>query len=203
HMFARADDDRDQLVDVQRCLEACLQMMANELRHRARVVRDLRPVPPVRANDARLGQVFLNLLVNAAHALPEGREAENEVRLASWTDELGRAVVEVADNGSGIAPAALRHVFDPFFSTRPVGVGTGLGLAVAHRIVTGFGGEITVASEEGRGSTFRVTPPPGRALPAPPAIAAPTRPPAPPARALLRDEEELGARRIRRAPDPP
>jgi len=199
HMFARADDDRDQLVDVQRCLEACLQMMANELRHRARVVRDLRPVPPVRANDARLGQVFLNLLVNAAHALPEGREAVNEVRLASWTDDKGQAIVEVADNGSGIAPAALRHVFDPFFTTRPVGVGTGLGLAVAHRIVTGFGGDIAVTSEEGRGSTFRVTLPAGRASSSPPAIAPAARAPARRGRVLVVDDEELVGRVIRRA----
>jgi len=197
-MFSRADEERSELVDLKRCLDSCLQMAANELRHRAHVIRDYHPVGAVRANDARLGQVFLNLLMNAAQALPEGREQENQVRVALGSDARGYAVVEVADNGSGIDPATLRRVFDPFFTTKPVGVGTGLGLAIAHRIVTGFGGELSVESELGRGSTFRVALPMSSTVLAPSAPAVKPRAAARRGRVLVVEDDELVGVAIRR-----
>jgi PAS domain S-box-containing protein len=155
-IFSRSEDvERRGPVDVQRVLDSSLRMAWNEIRHRARLVKDFEPVPPVLANDARLGQVFLNLIVNAAQAIPEGRADKNEVRVV--TRMVGRKVViEVRDTGSGMPPEVLQRLFTPFFTTKPVGVGTGIGLSICHRIISGLGGEIGVESEVGKGTTFRI-----------------------------------------------
>jgi PAS domain S-box-containing protein len=149
------DVERRGPVDVQRVLESSLRMAFNEIRHRARLVKDYGNVPPVLANDSRLGQVFLNLIINAAQAIPEGRAEGNEVRITTRMFE-GKVAVEVRDTGGGIAPAAMKNLFTPFFTTKAIGQGTGIGLSICHRIVTSLGGEISVESELGVGSTFRV-----------------------------------------------
>jgi PAS domain S-box-containing protein len=154
-MFSRAEENRVEPIDVHRVLELSINMTYNELRHRARIVRDFVELPPVDASDGRLTQIFLNLLVNAAQAIPEGNADRNEVRVV--TRVVGRQVlIEVRDTGMGIAPEHQRQVFDPFFTTKPVGVGTGLGLAICQSIVSGIGGEIQVESDVGKGSTFRI-----------------------------------------------
>ncbi len=107
------------------------------------------------ASEQRLGQVFLNLLVNAAQAIPEGNAAGNQVRVATRLDG-DRVVVEVQDTGAGMPPQVRDRIFDPFFTTKPAGVGTGLGLTICHGIVAGLGGDIQVDSEVGVGTTFRV-----------------------------------------------
>jgi PAS domain S-box-containing protein len=165
--FSRLEEERIGVVDLIPVLELSINMAFNEIRHRARLVKDYGKLPLVDADDARLGQVFINLLVNAAQALPEGRTTDdNEIRIITSTDAAGRAVVEVRDTGPGIAPALLTRIFDPFFTTKPVGIGTGLGLAICHNIIAGMGGEISVLSELGRGTTFRVVLPASRgALP--------------------------------------
>ncbi len=145
---------------VRDALESSLRMAFNEVRHRARVVKDYAPTPAVNGSEARLGQVFLNLIVNAAQAIPEGRIDENTIRITTRTDKEGRAVVEVADTGSGIPAEHLPNLFAPFFTTKPVGIGTGLGLPICQRIVMQMGGTIEVESEVGKGTTFRVTIPP-------------------------------------------
>jgi signal transduction histidine kinase len=132
-------------------------MAAHELRGRARVVEDCADIPPVQGNAARLGQVFLNLIINAAQAIAPGRAEENEIRVTARLGELGRVTVDVSDTGSGIAPEILERIFEPFFTTKPVGEGTGLGLAVCRSVVTSMGGDITVESQLGRGTTFRIT----------------------------------------------
>jgi nitrogen-specific signal transduction histidine kinase len=156
-MFSRAEEDaRPEAVDVHRVLETAISMASNEIRHRARLVRDYtEPAPWVSANEGRLGQVFLNLLVNAAHAIPEGGVERNEIRLVTRAHSEGVAI-EVHDTGSGIPAENLERLFEPFFTTKPVGVGTGLGLSICQDIVTGFGGRMEVRSEVGKGSTFRV-----------------------------------------------
>jgi signal transduction histidine kinase len=143
-------------VDVQRLLDSSLRMSRNELRHRACVVKHYEPVPPVYTNEARLGQVFVNLLVNAAQAIAEGRADDNEVRVSTRVDDHGNVVVDISDTGGGISPELLERVFDPFFTTKPPGQGTGLGLAIAQGIVADHGGRIELVSAVGRGSTFRV-----------------------------------------------
>jgi C4-dicarboxylate-specific signal transduction histidine kinase len=129
-MFSRADEQKRGAVRLHRVLESALNMVWNEIRHRARLVKDFGDVPAVEGNESRLHQVFLNLLINAAQAIPEGLGDRNEIRVVTRTDEQGRAVVEVRDTGVGIAKEHLPKLFDPFFTTKPVGVGTGLGLSI-------------------------------------------------------------------------
>jgi CheY-like chemotaxis protein len=126
------------------------------VRPRARLIWDIGDVPPVRGSEGRLGQVFLNLIVNAAHAIPEGNPEAHVIRLAVRREPDGKVAISVSDTGVGIAPEDLSRIFDPFFTTKPAGVGTGLGLWVCHNIVTAFGGALDVSSEVGRGTTFRV-----------------------------------------------
>ncbi|WP_193409844.1 ATP-binding protein [Myxococcus hansupus] len=154
--FSRGDDEVATAVNVQSVLESAITLARSELKLRAQIVRDYREVPLVEGNEGRFGQVFLNLLINAAQAIPMGRSEHNEVRL-SLRSAGDRVIVEVRDTGMGMPPEVRARIFDPFFTTKPVGEGTGLGLSICHGIVTGFGGEISVESEEGRGSTFRVS----------------------------------------------
>ncbi len=178
----------EDVVDVNAVVEFALKMADNEIRHRARLVRALGPVPPVAGGDARLGQVVLNLLVNAAQAIAEGDAARNEIRVATSADADGHVVIEVSDTGCGIDPEALPRIFDPFYTTKPVGRGTGLGLSISHRIGSARGGESGVESRPGRGSEFRVRLPAARAdLRVPPA-AVPS--PAGRARVLVVDAEK-------------
>lgn len=157
-IFSRsADEERRGPVNVKRVLESSLRMAWNEIRHRAVLVKEYGDVPPVEANDARLGQVFLNLIVNAAQAIREGQAEQNLIRVSTRMDESSRrVVVEIRDTGCGIPADRLPRIFDAFFTTKPVGVGTGLGLSICHRIVTGLGGEIQVDSQVDNGTTFRV-----------------------------------------------
>jgi CheY-like chemotaxis protein len=119
-------------------------------------VRDYRDVPLAAASGPRLGQVALNLVLNAIESMPPRQDPPGELRVRTLVDDSGRVAFEVEDTGAGIAPATIGRIFDPFFTTKPVGSGTGLGLAICHQIVAGFGGEITVRSTLGRGSAFRV-----------------------------------------------
>jgi len=159
-IFSRGDDRR-RLCDVRAVLESTIRMAQTEVRHRARVVRDFREVPAIEANEASLGQIFLNLIINAAQAIPDGHLDDHEIRVVTRSDAAGDAVVEVRDTGLGIPPENLARIFDPFFTTKPVGIGTGLGLAICHRLVTAMGGDISVESVVGVGSVFRVTLPHG------------------------------------------
>ena len=175
--FSRVDSADNADVDVRQVLESTLNLAATEIRHRARLVKQFGEVPPVRANESRLGQVFLNLLVNAAQAIPGGTPERHEIRVATRVGSGNRVVVEVADTGMGIAAKHLPRLFDPFFTTKEPGVGTGLGLSICHSLVAALGGEIHVESEPGKGSTFRVLLP--ASLPAKPAAEPPAPPPAP------------------------
>ncbi len=158
--FAQAEEQRRAPVDLGPVLEVALEMVTNEIRHRGRLVAELGCTPLVDADEARLGQVFMNLLMNATQALPDRSDDAQEIRVLTSTDDGGRAVIEVRDTGAGIPAALVGRIFDPFFTTKPIGVGTGLGLSICHNLVRAMGGEITVSSEEGRGTTFRVVLPP-------------------------------------------
>jgi PAS domain S-box-containing protein len=154
--FSRADGETRRPVDLAEVAEGAIKITGHEIRHRARVLTSFEPVRPVWANEARLEQVVINLLMNAAQAVPETRSEENEIRVTVRELADGRAVLEVSDNGEGIPMDVQSRIFDPFFTTKPVGVGTGLGLSICHGIVTSLGGQIAVYSEPGRGATFRV-----------------------------------------------
>jgi PAS domain S-box-containing protein len=157
-VFARAEDRR-RPVDVTTVLESALRMVSHDLRYRARLVRDYGEVPPVLGNEARLGQVFLNLLRNAIQAFRDDDVDRHEIRIATSLDARGRVIIAIADNGSGIPPELQSRVFTPFFTTKPQGVGTGLGLSICHRIITDLGGEITFGSLVGQGTEFRIAVP--------------------------------------------
>ncbi len=154
--FSRADGETRRRVDLTAVAEAAIKITGHEIRHRARVTTWFEAVRPVWANEARLVQVVINLLMNAAQAVPETRAEDNEIRVTVREDAEGRAVLEVADNGEGIRPDVLSRIFDPFFTTKPVGLGTGLGLSICHGIVTSLGGQIAAYSEPGEGAAFRV-----------------------------------------------
>jgi signal transduction histidine kinase len=193
-LFSRSNDSNAGTLDIRKVCDSSARMAWNEIRHRARLVKDYGAVPPIQANESRVGQVLLNLIVNAAQALPDGHADANEIRIVTGTDEAGWAVVEVRDTGSGIPAQNLERIFDAFFTTKPVGVGTGLGLALCRRIVDELGGTITVQSEVGKGTAFRVAFPPARDERA---VLQPSAAPPPPrtrARVLLVDDEAaLGA----------
>ena len=155
-VFSRGETERRDPVDLRRTLESCINMARNEIRHRARLVKDFGPTPLILANEGRLAQVFLNLLLNAAQAIPDGDAETNEIHVTT-RETNGCATVEISDTGTGIAPEHLGRLFEPFFTTKPIGVGTGLGLSICHGIVRNLGGTIEVQSQQGVGSLFRVT----------------------------------------------
>jgi nitrogen-specific signal transduction histidine kinase len=158
--FSRPSTDQQMRTDVNRVLQSCLDMVAHELRPRAQIVTDLQDVPAVLANETRLSQVFVNLLINAAHAIEPSSTQSNEVRVRTSLDVAGRVIVEVIDSGRGMDSELLQKIFDPFFTTKDVGQGTGLGLSICHGIVKSLGGEIQVESAVGRGTCLRVVLPP-------------------------------------------
>ncbi len=154
------EEEKMEPVDIAEVLDAVTRVAAHEVGHRARLACDYGRVPPVFGRRAQLQSIFLNLLVNATQAIPEGKAHENAIRVVTRTDEAGRVVIEVTDTGTGILPEHLPHIFDPFFTTKPPSRGFGLGLSVARDIVTSLGGEILAESAIDRGTTFRVVLPP-------------------------------------------
>jgi signal transduction histidine kinase/CheY-like chemotaxis protein len=162
--FSRVEEEQREPVDLNGIIQGAVNMSSSELKHRARVALELGEIPAVLGSRGRLSQVFLNLLINAAQAMEEPDAAGNQVRVRTWAEEE-RVLAEVQDTGQGIAPDLLGRLFEPFFSTKPVGVGTGLGLPICHGIVSSLGGQIEVESEVGRGSRFVVSLP--RAIEAP------------------------------------
>jgi signal transduction histidine kinase len=154
--FSRGGVGPSTLVDVRGVAESAAQMSLHEVVHRARLVRDLREVPPVMANEGALGQVFLGLIINAAQAIPLGDARDNEVRVATCTDDHGNVVIEVSDTGAGIPADVLPRIFDPFFTSKVAERAAGLGLSIAYGTVRRFGGDILVSSTPGHGTTFRV-----------------------------------------------
>jgi two-component system, NtrC family, sensor kinase len=159
NQFSRSDDSRLLPVDARRPLEFALAMAEPQISARAKVTRDFGALPLVRASETRLTQIFLNLIINAAHAVADSERSE--IGIVTRTGAKGHAVIEVHDSGRGIPPDALRHIFEPFYTTKAPGMGTGLGLTICHDIVTSLGGSIEVESSEGCGSLFRVILPSG------------------------------------------
>src|SRR5882724_5180253 len=152
--FSRAGGAGGEFLDIEAVLEATIRVAWNEIRHRARLVKRYAGLPLVCGDEARLGQVFLNLIVNAAQAI-EGEPADNEIVVSTRREE-GFAIIEVSDTGGGIAEADLPRVFEAFFTTKAGSSGVGLGLSICRGIVASLGGEISVSSEPSRGTTFKV-----------------------------------------------
>src|SRR5450759_403933 len=150
--FSRTDVvDEWQWADLHRGLDSTLNIVANEIKYKAEVVKEYGQLPDIECLASQLNQVFMNLLVNAAHAIEE----KGVITLRSG-QELDQVWVEIADTGNGVPPENLNRIFDPFFTTKPVGKGTGLGLSLSYSIVQKHHGHIDVSSEVGKGTTFRV-----------------------------------------------
>jgi PAS domain S-box-containing protein len=213
--FSRSEDEQRVSLELPGVIEAAIRLTRNEIRHRAQLVRELGPVPAVIADDGRLTQVFINLLINAAHAIPEGRSDGNRITVRLRTDDQGRAVIEIEDTGCGIAADVQSRIFDPFFTTKDVGEGTGLGLTICHGIISGLGGQITIESARGGpratepdaalrapATVVRVVLPP--AIDATVALPVPASEPSPPhggphrPRVMLVDDEPLVAQTMER-----
>ncbi len=201
--FSRAEDDRRARVDVNEVLEAALQLAQNQLRHRATMEKDLGQLRPAYGNAGRLSQVFLNLLINAVQALDESKTPSNRITIGTRL-EGDEVVCTIRDNGRGIHPDQLPHIFDPFYTSKPVGLGAGLGLSICHEFITAMGGTIQATSAQGEGACFTIR------LPAVDHAAAedePVLPVAVPrdqvagpacARVLVVDDEEMITKSIRR-----
>jgi signal transduction histidine kinase len=157
--LSHAGNDKREAVNLEKILDESIVVTANNIQHRAHLSKTYAGVPMVLGNADALGQVFLNLLVNAAQAIPEGNAFGNVITVGTGFDGA-HVVVEIADSGNGIPPDVLPHVFDPFFTTKPADEGTGLGLAICQRIVTDHGGRLTIESEVGRGTLCRLLLPP-------------------------------------------
>jgi CheY-like chemotaxis protein len=153
--FSRRTDESTGVVDVNTLLESAAAMLGNEVRHHAHIELDLGDVPLVSATEARLGQVFLNIIHNAAQSIAPGNVDKEEIRVTSCV-ENDMVVVEIRDTGCGIPPTDFKKIFDTFYTTKPAGVGTGLGLAICRRVIGELGGQIDVASVVGEGTTFRI-----------------------------------------------
>jgi two-component system, cell cycle sensor histidine kinase and response regulator CckA len=198
--FSRSEEEKRVPIALSDVLAAAIRLTGNEVKHRAVLVLDLAPTPAVLADDGRLTQVFINLLINAAHAIREGNTDANRITVRTRTAPDGRAITEIEDTGAGMPPEILARAFDPFFTTKEVGVGTGLGLSICHGIISGLGGQITIDSAPGRGCLVRVVLPPAAAeaqpaSPATPALAeiAPRR-----RRVLIVDDEPKIAQALER-----
>ncbi|MDM3888835.1 ATP-binding protein [Pseudomonas sp. BCRC 81390] len=151
--FSRVDSSQDwQLADLQQGIESTLNIVASELRHKADLVKDYQPLPQVECLPSQINQVVMNLLVNATQAMGAER---GRITLRTGANDAW-VWIEVADNGCGIPAESLQKIFDPFYTTKPIGQGTGLGLSLSYGIIKRHGGEIHVTSEVGIGTTFRV-----------------------------------------------
>ena len=149
--FSRVDKSEYKQADLNECLRSTINIVWNEIKYKATLKKELGEIPRTRCYPQQMNQVFMNLLVNAAHAI----EQQGVITVRSW-EEDGYVCITVADTGQGIPEANLNRIFEPFFTTKEVGKGTGLGLSITYDIVKKHNGEITVQSEPGKGTVFTV-----------------------------------------------
>lgn len=147
--FSHANSDMLEFVDLHSKIESTLNVVWNEIKYKANVIRDYGNIPEIECNPSQVNQVIMNLLVNAAQSIAEHGDITIRTRLVNSSVKI-----EIIDTGSGISPENIRKVFDPFFTTKPIGVGTGLGLSISSSIVRKHHGELGVTSEIGKGSCF-------------------------------------------------
>jgi two-component system NtrC family sensor kinase len=147
------------LADVNQCVDSTANIVWTMMKHSVELKKDYRDLPALRCHPMQLKQVFMNLLVNAYHAIEENFDAASEavgvIEISTRVRDEG-IEIRVRDTGAGIAEENLQRIFDPFFTTKEVGAGTGLGLSTSYGIVKKHGGEMTVTSEPGKGACFEV-----------------------------------------------
>jgi CheY-like chemotaxis protein len=185
---------------VGKAVNAAVSMAQAQARPRAQLVLDLADTPPVLGKEHEVAQVVLNLVINAIQAVPEGRPADHEVRVSTLVGHDGFIELVVRDTGAGIAAELLDRIYDPFFTTKEVGGGSGLGLSICLGIVRGMGGTIEARSEVGQGTTFTVRLPAAPALPE--QAASHCTPRRRRARILVLDDEVMVCAAVRRSLEP-
>jgi len=151
--FSRAEQESIGPVYLNQVAQRAIDMASNQIKFKARLIKNFGSIPTIIANEGRLAQVLLNLLVNAAHAIEEGARHRNEIRVRTWCED-GNVVAEVSDTGKGIPAKHIPHIFEPFYSTKESGQGTGMGLSICRAILARFGGEIEVQSVVDTGTRF-------------------------------------------------
>ena len=151
--FSHVDQAEWQCVDLHKGIDSTLNIVHNEIKYNAEVIKEYGIIPPVECMASQLNQVFMNMLINASHAIGEGNHGKITIRTGAENDMVW---VEFSDTGKGVAPENMKRIFDPFFTTKPVGKGTGLGLSLSFGIIEKHYGRIEVGSEAGSGATFRV-----------------------------------------------
>jgi two-component system NtrC family sensor kinase len=150
--FSHADtSDEPQWANLHTGIDSTLNIVWNEIKYKAEVNKAYGDIPDIQCLPSELNQVFMNMLVNAAHAIEE--RGVISIRTGQEGDQVW---VEIADSGKGIEEANIKRIFDPFFTTKPVGKGTGLGLSLSYSIVQKHHGRIDVSSEVGKGTVFRI-----------------------------------------------
>ncbi len=153
--FSRADSSTMEEANINQCLDSTINIIWNQIKYVAELVRDYSELPLVVCNAQQLNQVFLNLLVNASHAIQAKGEENGTVTVSTWADHQN-IYIAVSDTGCGMSKEVQARIFEPFFTTKDVGKGTGLGLSISFEIIKKHGGELTVESIEGEGSTFTI-----------------------------------------------
>jgi len=149
--FARKDKDETSLINLQGVLDEVLNILNNELKYTCEIAKEFEAIPLVKCNPQKLGQVFMNLLLNAKQAI----DGKGKITIRTYKKD-DYVCVDIVDTGRGIPPEIMNEIFLPFFTTKPVGLGTGLGLSISYDILKSYQGEIKVQSEVGKGSTFTV-----------------------------------------------
>ncbi|MBD3658375.1 MULTISPECIES: ATP-binding protein [Marinobacter] len=150
--FSYVEDEAFKLANLHQGIETTLNVVNNELKYKAEVVRDFGDLPDIECILSQLNQVVMNLLVNAAHAI----EGFGRITIRTRQDN-DQVILEVEDNGKGIAEEHLTRIFEPFFTTKPVGKGTGLGLSLSFNIIEKHNGRMDVHSTPGQGTCFRIS----------------------------------------------
>jgi two-component system NtrC family sensor kinase len=149
--FSRLDDSPHNYVDINDCIDVTLNIIWSELKYKTTVKKEYGDIPKTTCYVQQLNQVFMNIIMNAAHAIHE----KGEITIKTW-DKDGSIFVAISDTGRGIPQENLKKIFDPFFTTKEVGKGTGLGLSIVYDIVKKHGGDISVKSSLGKGTTFTI-----------------------------------------------
>lgn len=149
--FSRLDQEDEHEADINECLDTTINIAWNELKYKVTLEKDFAPLPLLHCYPQKLNQVFMNLLVNAAQAIDE----KGTINLRTWSDEVS-IFVEIRDTGCGIPAESLSRIFEPFYTTKEVGKGTGLGMSISYEIIKEHGGEIQVDSVVGQGTTFTI-----------------------------------------------
>lgn len=155
--FSRLEEAEMKPANINACLDSALKIAHHQIKNAVLVVRDYADLPETLCYPAKLNQVFLNLINNAAHACEKRYQGTQKGVLKIQTEQKGeRIIVKISDNGTGIAKEHLNKIFDPFFTTKKVGEGTGLGLSISYKIIEEHNGKISVESKEGEGTTFTI-----------------------------------------------